>query len=212
MYNILLVGTAHSKNGKCNSDELYKIIEYINPEVIFDERPSNCNPETLEKKCIEKYKQNHNIEVVPVDIYLKPKLSELYMFAGFIKHSEEYREIINEQELLIAKEGFDYLNSAAFCNLLDKKRFTEKRLIESNVFFKEKLLCTYNLHLENIERRENAMIQNVYNYSKENEYNQAVFIIGAEHRKSIMQKIIQFEKMSKRKINWMTYSNKIKVE
>ena len=40
MYNIALIGTNHSEKGKCNSDELYKIIEDINPEVIFEEIPS----------------------------------------------------------------------------------------------------------------------------------------------------------------------------
>ena len=32
------------------------------------------------------------------------------------------------------------------------------------------------------------MLANIYNYSKGNQYNQAVFLIGAEHKKSIMQK------------------------
>jgi len=37
MYNITLVCTAHKPLGNCNSEELYKIIEKINPEVIFEE-------------------------------------------------------------------------------------------------------------------------------------------------------------------------------
>lgn len=41
MYNIILIGTAHIENGQCNSDELYKIIESINPDVIFEEMPSS---------------------------------------------------------------------------------------------------------------------------------------------------------------------------
>lgn len=37
MHNIHLVCTFHSETGKCNADELYKIIEVINPDVIFEE-------------------------------------------------------------------------------------------------------------------------------------------------------------------------------
>jgi hypothetical protein len=37
MYNITLVCTHHSEFGECNSDELYKIIELVQPNVIFEE-------------------------------------------------------------------------------------------------------------------------------------------------------------------------------
>jgi len=210
MYNITLIGTHHSEIGKCNSDELYKIIVSISPEVIFDERPSNCNPETLEKKCIEKYLQNHNIEDIPVDIYVSPKSDELSMFTEFIKWCSEYKEIINERELLIEQEGFDYLNSEIFFDLFEKKRNIEKQLIDNNVFYKNDLLRIFNSFLEDIDTRENAMLKNIYNYSKENQYNQAVFLIGADHRKSIMQKSIEYEKMSEIKLNWTVYGNKQK--
>ena len=50
--------------------------------------------------------------------------------------------------------------------------------------------------------RENVMLQNIYNYSKENQYNKAVFLIGAEHQRSIVQKIKEHEKLSEIKLNW----------
>ena len=37
MYNITLICTVHSETGKCNSRELYKIIEEFKPEIIFEE-------------------------------------------------------------------------------------------------------------------------------------------------------------------------------
>jgi len=40
VYNITLINSVHKKLGKCNSNELYKIIERIQPEVIF-EKPSD---------------------------------------------------------------------------------------------------------------------------------------------------------------------------
>jgi len=62
MYTITLICTTHSELGKSNSDELYKIIESICPDVIFEELPKTLNDrfyngnqisdEPLEVKCI----------------------------------------------------------------------------------------------------------------------------------------------------------------
>jgi hypothetical protein len=37
MHNITLIITGHREIGICISNELYKIIERINPEIIFEE-------------------------------------------------------------------------------------------------------------------------------------------------------------------------------
>lgn len=66
----------------------------------------------------------------------------------------------------------------------------------------------YNLfHAEQFDDRENAMLQNIYNYSKENQYNQAVFLIGAGHKRSIVQKIEEYQRFSEIKLNWTLYNN-----
>ncbi len=234
MYNITLIGTIHSENGKCNHNELYKILEYINPKVIFDELPSkysdiyfselfeiycansillnlNTHTEPLEVKTIKKYKQNYKVKILPVDIDLTSKLSKfqkeiLYMFSTFFKN-EDYNKLNNEKDFLIAKEGFSYLNSDVFLSFLNRKEILEKNIIESEIE-KERLIEIYKLfHAEQIDNRENEMLQNIYNYSKENPYSQAVFLIGAEHKKSIMLKIIEYEKLSKTKLNWTIYEN-----
>ncbi len=233
MYNITLVCTIHSENGRCNPDELYKIIESINPEVIFDELPShytdmyyndsfdvywansnllNRNPPVLplEVKCIKKYKQNYNIDIFPVDISVRQKSSEYQdLFLIFFKH-KDYQKLDNEKDVLIAEEGFHYLNSEKFLGFLEKKQVMEKNILESEIE-KDRLLDIYKLfHAEQYDNRENAMLQNIYNYSKKNQYNQAVFLIGAEHKKSIMQKIAEYEKLSENKLNWTIYGNKQK--
>jgi hypothetical protein len=232
MYNITLIGTIHSEIGQCNADELHKILEVINPEVIFDELPSdsfdmyysdsfdvhyinslllNRHPpeELLEVRCIKKYKQNHNIKIFPVDIDVRQKLSKyqdeiFFMNLTFFKY-EDYKNIDNEKETLIAQEGFHYLNSDRFLDFLEKKEVVEKNIMESEIQ-KDRLLDIYKLfHAELYDNRENAMLQNIYNYSKGNKYNQAVFLIGAEHKKSIMQKITEYEKLSEIKLNWTIY-------
>ena len=202
MHNVTLVGTHHSEFGKCNSDELYKIIESINPEVIFDELPSdafnmfyndsfdmhyansillNRHPPQvfLEVKCIKKYKQTHNVEIFPVDIDVRQKLSKYqdeisFMFFTFF-NNDDYQRLDNENDVLIEQEGFHYLNSEKFLDFLEKKEVMEKNIMKSEVE-KSRLIDIYKLfHAEQYDIRENAMLQNIYNYSKGNQYNQEVF-------------------------------------
>ena len=244
MHNITLIGTKHSEFGKCTSDELYKILESINPEVIFEEMPSilfdmlysgKCNFNGLQKNvkhklssnllerisnlpayefplelnCIKKYLQNHNVEHFPVDIDVNQELSsEMEMILSeFNKHDDVYKKLVNEDKLLTEQYGFNYLNSKKHLVLHDKMDIRKKQLIESNCFHKDKL---FRFHKEVLDNRENAMLKNIYNYSKVNQYNQAVFLIGAGHRKSITQKIIEYEKISEIKLNWTIYGSKQK--
>jgi len=37
MYNVILICTTYEGGGRCNFDELHKIIESIRPEIIFEE-------------------------------------------------------------------------------------------------------------------------------------------------------------------------------
>ncbi|OQP51212.1 hypothetical protein A4R26_29815 [Niastella populi] len=75
MYNVILIGTRHEAIGKCNADELCKIIERINPDVIFEEIPPsyfdtfyiNKSRRNLETDSINKYLESHIIKHIPVD-------------------------------------------------------------------------------------------------------------------------------------------------
>ncbi len=220
MYNITLVFTFHSETGKCNSDEAYKIINLINPEVIFEELPNNLfdkiynenilgkeEVDFLEIKCIKKYLQNHNVEHIPVDIDIKSDLSSNeinFLFTSFKKFMV-YREIETEQRKMITQEGFTYLNSEKCSRLFDEKRITEKKLLS---FMDKKLNHIYKTFYEEQDNRENEILRNIYTYSKENHYNQAIFLIGFGHRNSLIQKITEYQTNEKVKLNW-TFYNKI---
>ena len=123
------------------------------------------------------------------------------MFSTFFKN-EDYAILDNEKENLIAQEGFHFLNSNKFLEFSEKKEIMEKNIMESEVQ-KNRLLSIYKLfYSQQYDYRENVMLQNIYNYSKENQYNKAVFLIGAEHQRSIVQKIKEHEKLSEIKLNW----------
>jgi pheromone shutdown protein TraB len=114
----------------------------------------------------------------------------------------------NEKEALVAQEGFHFLNSDRFLDLLAKKEVIEKNIMGSEIE-EVRLLDIYKrFHAVQNDDRENAMLENIYNYSKENQYDQAVFLIGAEHKTSIMKKITAYEKLPEIKLNWRMYGDK----
>lgn len=215
MRNITLISTNHTESGKCNSDELYKIIESINPEVIFEELASKTfdyyyngilTCESLEVKCIKKYLKNYRIKHHPVDIANpnRPSIERL-MFEEFEKDTE-YKKIKSKHNILKSHNGFGYLNSDICIDLVKKWTLEEKRIVETATY-KDKFLHIYELFFKEVDNRENVMLQNVYNYSKENQYNQAVFLLGCGHRKSIIEKITQCKKLSEIKLKWMIFGN-----
>lgn len=65
---------------------------------------------------------------------------------------------------------------------------------------------TYKLRKDVHDRRENEMLQNIYDYSKEHSYPTAMFTIGAGHRKSMMQKIQKYERKIQIKLHWIFYT------
>src|SRR4051812_31711696 len=121
MYNVTLISTEHKENGKCNPDELHKIIESINPEVIFEEEANDdtykkyYNEEgsfkSLEVQCIRKYLRNHDVKHIPVDLAINHPFEEWdFMFGEFRKY-DIYKQAIKEHCALRDSDGFSYLNS-----------------------------------------------------------------------------------------------------
>ena len=217
MYNITLISTFHDELGKCNTDELHKIIESISPDVIFEElnldlfhRFYNKNEipyEPPEVKSVKRYLQSHSIDHIPVDILPNSDLSSKeidYIFNAFKKYNV-YKQIEADQKLMIANDGFSFLNSKKYEELFVKKMIMEKTLI-GYMLNKNQLLHIHKLFYEEQDTRENAMLREIYDYSKGNSYDKAIFMLGAGHRKSIIKKIQECETKEKLKLNWTFYS------
>jgi len=201
------------ERGKCNSNELYRIIEKIQPEIIFEELPydvfeiiyaNGYIPESLEAITIKKYLEKNQIEHIPVDTY---EINETDLFNEFdliSNKSIEYAELLKQQLSMIIRNGFHFLNSDDCDELFDKIHIIEENvLLEIN---DARLSYQYKTEIELHDKRENEMLHNIYNYSKQYLFNKALFICGAEHRKSIMQKIQGYELKEKLKLNWTLYN------
>ena len=125
------------------------------------------------------------------------------MYDTFEKY-DDYNKIENEQSLLTAHYGFNFLNSNKNLYLSEQNNIVIKNILGIDIN-KNELFRVHQLFNKENDTRENSMLQNIYNYSKENQFTQAVFLLGSGHRKSIVPKIAAYEKLSNVKLNWTIY-------
>ncbi len=211
---ITLIATGHYEKGICTSDELGKIIEQISPDVIFEEVPPNIFQDlhkgllcdSLETKAIKMYLQIHPIDHFPVDLNRESITYDFFtsdynaMSSIFKYHSSEYSNLSNHWGYLPGQFGFPYLNSRQCKEFLERKRFLENVLVQT--LNHEKLSNRHKDWTNFNDERESEMIRNIYNYCKLDKYKNALFLVGAEHKKPIMDKIPEFEKKNQVQLDW----------
>ena len=111
-----------------------------------------------------------------------------------------YRNSCDRNSLYIKMYGFRYANSNDSIVIQNEiEDSIEKGLRKIN---DEKLFQIHKEWIRVNEQRENEMIQNIYNYSKQQPFDKAIFMIGFAHRKSVIQKITEYENKSEIKLNW----------
>lgn len=214
MHKITVISSFHINLGKCNPDELNKIIEEVQPEIIFEELcydtfslvyADDSIPMTIEAIAVKKYLRKYPIKHFPVDTY---PLNESDLFNGaneIAKRSPEYVKLWREQVTLISENGYNFLNSNGNIELLDKIRKVEETVLSE--INEVKLSREYYSERELHNKREYEMLRNIYNYSKQYQYNKAIFICGAVHRKPIKLKIQEYETKEMPKLNWTFYND-----
>jgi len=214
MYNITLICTMHLGIDKCNPEELYDIIEKENPEVIFEEFDvSRTDDEyyknghyknqdnSVETTTIMKYLENHQVIHIPVDTYDVTYFPK-EMYAKISNNNEEYSNLFTTI-LLSGQQGFSYLNSIECNNLFDRLHALEEEVVKN--LNDEWLSNAYKSWQLVTDNRENEMLNNVYKYTKENKYNNAVLITGAEHGKPILSKAKEYNIKENLEINWKSW-------
>jgi len=210
---VTILGTMHKEKGKCNVNNLYKIIEEINPNVIFEENNidikkfdliistgifgSNIDNilqnENIERKTIRKYLINHNIETLSVATLDTPKWFDEYdnILFGIIplgdKKYVEYKDHCEYIINYISENGFENINTNEFDNLINKKLQLQKEYVHNT----PENIKYYDEYMEFIHnKREIEIINNIVKYIFESKIQiNAVLLIGAEHRISLMKKL-----------------------
>lgn len=212
MFTITLLSSFHITHGKCNPDELFRIIETIRPEIIFEELPADkfediyfwgYNPISLEAITIKRYLEQYPIIHFPVDTFPKTQ-AELSFDAQIIcDASIEYQELSDQNLFKVKEYGYSFINSEECLNTLDKMRFIEETIVAE--IAKDELQEEHNSEKRLHHNREDEMLANIYNLSTSHPYNKALFICGAEHRRPLIEKIKRYEIDSKLKLNWIFY-------
>ncbi|MBB6609706.1 hypothetical protein H7F15_01530 [Pontibacter sp. Tf4] len=214
MFNITLLSSFHKIHGKCNPHELYKIIQEIEPEIIFEELSNvgfdiiysaGYQPQTVEAITITHYLRTHSIKHFPVDNY-PIKETELLSDAQIIwDTSSEYRDLWNQKLLRVNQDGYVFLNSNECTAMLDRiSTIEEAVLTEINDL---KLLNQHKAEKILHDKREYVMLSNIYNISKQYPFERALFICGAEHRLPFRKKIKEFISKETLKLEWTFYND-----
>ncbi len=211
MHHITFISTIHKEIGKCNAEELYKIIDKLSPEVIFleaiDETYSEyekflfstygVNHKKLEISAIQKYSDNTSFQYVPV---CENGLSDAFnKKIKLVCQNIELQKLIDNFNYLAAKNGFEFLNSLECINLQEEMRVLESRILNSSEMDK-----TVRADIEVYEK---PMIRNIYSYCNNNHFSSAIFMCGAAHRKSIIEKIEKSKTEEQVNLTWTIFEN-----
>lgn len=197
MKNLALICTVHVESGRANSAQLYARLERFRPEVIFLEAPANDlesfymegSHRKLEAGPVRQYQSESDAALVSVDLPTPPEqfFRDYKTAVQQVENaSRDHRKLMTWQSNYIADHGFPYLNSEYNCNMWAKI----KADFESTVA--EMADPTISAHLEAWNStnalREYEMLKNISSYSAEHEFDRAVFIVGAAHRRSIIER------------------------
>jgi len=202
MKKITLIGTMHKEIGKCNGNILYDILEKIRPNVIFEETRKYKNmltytwgidPISPELRTIQKYVQNYNAECIPIDNLERPgnidQLEKIFAEAIMDKNEKnnELYELFDILKEYMSINGIEGMNTEYFDNLNQKKNQLCEEYITN---YKNEILDTYNEYKNFIySQREEKMIESIYSYINKKEYFNAVFVIGVDHRVTLINKL-----------------------
>lgn len=225
MSTITLIATAHKENGKCNSRELFKIIEQIKPDVIFEEIPpgkfeavyAGTRKASLEVETIKayllKYPTTHHYPVdLDIDWASEKEIKNEVDGIAFIcnDYNPEYRYLSGIIPYWTEKYGFAFLNNDQCSKIIVRQKFLEVQILNElrkdenqQAIDHDALNHAYKLWIAQIEDRENEMLKNIYLYMDSQKYDKALFLVGAAHRRSMMAKISQYEKINETALTWI---------
>lgn len=193
---ISLVSTVHAESGQASVKELLAILERSQPAVIFSEIPASHIDRykdgthgTLESISVARYLATHHVDLVAVDLS-KPEQQFFDdvedMFRAVERTSSDYRGLVDRNSDEIKAGGFYYLNSdkciQAWADIYREVLATiewtgDRRLAE-----------IFDLWRNTNERRDREMMQNILTYAARHSEVRSMYLVGAAHRQSIIDK------------------------
>jgi hypothetical protein len=212
MKTVTLVCTVHKENGAANASNLYKILDQVQPEVIFlevtpDDFKNYYTAPGLEPKAVLAYKRTLNVTLIPVDLKIIDKNihTKFQRLFGVIDANStvEYQKKDHDIQKRVYESGFSYLNSDQ-CSKdhaeLNSQDFKTVRKVND-----PEITELYEYWNAMISLRESEMINGIYEYSRDNAFQKAVFLVGAAHRDSMITKIEETIGHNLTNIEWQCY-------
>lgn len=161
----------------------------------------------METSAIKQYQKSHNTINVPVDTYPLPEdyyyeIDHMYNKLTNRKtyESEVLCNLLDRQSQLIYNYGFLFLNSQENIKHFESFDLLKERVLAS--INDENLFRIHRMEKEVIRKREFEIVENIYNFSKENNYKTGLMFIGSGHGKSIFDVIHELEPTQTLKVNW----------
>lgn len=194
---ISLIGTYHAECGAVTVSALLAILQRVQPEVVFAEIPRKQIGEwrdgshgTVESIAVARYADTHSIDVVPVDSP-KPEGSFfqdwMEVSRAIERTSPDYRRLVDLNTDRMCRGGFAYLNSdeciQAWADIYREELETIKYIGNS------RLRDIYAQVRELNERRDVEMLGNIRAYCASAAQTCGAFLVGAAHRKSLIEKL-----------------------
>ena len=195
MKRVSVVGTVHEEKGRANTSGLVGILERIKPQVIFLEIPSaafdayfNGDPGNLEAIAVGRYCENHNVDLIPVDLPTPEGdffANDRDLHRRIERTSPDYRRLVDWYSQNVSAHGFAYLNSKDCSDLFSQLHEAMLAAIEKDV--DHRLLAeVYDLWIRTNKLRDKGMMKNIENHCRQASFSSAAFLVGAAHRQSII--------------------------
>lgn len=194
---ITLVSTTHQEKGAANVANLYSILKYIKPEVIFVELPSahyefyfsTFSLRILESESINMYRKDNPAQIILVDsIAPDPNLRNEFdlLFDQIDSNSAHCKGIQEYIFQFTYKYGFPYLNSEKHFEHLANLKREEFNIIKE--LHSPQLLDLYALWKDIHDQRENEMLHNIQVYCGKHSIKCAALLVGSAHSESLIKK------------------------
>ncbi len=207
---VSLINTVHGERGAVTLPALLRVLERLAPDVVFAEIPNSHAARyeggvhgNLESRAVAALGQSRPISVVPVD---RDEPSEEFfrvtreLFELVERRSRDYRHLHDHHVAESARLGLRYLNSADSAQALAAIRNEVRDTIDW--IRAPELHDVYNMWLQEIELRDREMVANIYQFAEASALASGVFLVGAAHRDSIIQKIEAERSAGRLEIDW----------
>lgn len=195
---ISLICTVHDEVGCANVAALLAILEKLQPEVAFVEVPPAAfddyfvtfKGKNLESIAIQRYREAHPLVIIPVDRPTPDR--EFFEAVAELQNtiraeSAEYRQLKSQEQAHVERYGLAYLNSD-YCSTLHAGLYYEiERTL--NRLGDPRLQAFYVSWRKILDLREAEMLKNIHHYCATSSFDRGVFLIGAAHRKYIIEKL-----------------------